>query len=203
MARQLLASGDPSVEGITLERLKSQGWVRLNYPADSALLKDGFPTPSGKLEFYSETMAADGLDPLAGYTEPYEVAQRGTELARRFPLALIANARHYAINSMFANSPLHARRQGKPVVHIHPDDALPRGLQAGMTAIVFNDRGNFQVEVDICEKVRPGVLGTTKGAWPGLEAGKTNVNATVDERDSDMGGGAVFHDNRVEIRAVI
>jgi anaerobic selenocysteine-containing dehydrogenase len=203
MARQLLASGDPTLEGITLERLKAEGWVRLNYPADAALLKDGFPTPSGKLEFYSETMAADGLDPLAGYTEPYEAAQRGTELASRFPLALIANARHYAINSMFANSPLHARRQGKPIVHIHPDDALPRGLLPGMTALIFNDRGNFQAEVDVCEKVRPGVLGTTKGAWPGLENGKTNINATVDERDSDMGGGAVFHDNRVEIRALI
>ncbi len=199
MARQLLASGDPSLDGITLENLKQNGWARLNYPVDGAILADGFPTPSGRLEFFSETMAADGLDPLAGYTEPHEAAQRGTELSKRFPLALIANARHYALNSMFANSPLHSRRQGPPVIQIHPDDALPRGLSSGMTVTVFNDRGKFQAKVDVCENVRRGVVGTTKGAWPRFEDGGSNINATVDERDSDMGGGAVFHDNRVEV----
>jgi anaerobic selenocysteine-containing dehydrogenase len=200
MARQLLSSGDPALSGITLDRLKAEGWVRLNYPTDSALLKDGFPTPSGKLEFYSEAMAADGLDPLAGYTEPHEVARSDSELTRRFPLALIGNARHYAINSMFANSPMHVRKQGKPTVHVHPEDARKRGLATGMMALVYNDRGAFRAQVDVCEKVRPGVLGTTKGAWPSLEPGGTNLNATVDERDSDMGGGAVFHDNLVEIK---
>ena len=38
-----------------------------------------------------------------------------------------------------------------------------------------------------------------KGQWPRLVKGGATVNATVDERVSDMGGGAVFHDNRVEI----
>lgn len=32
-------------------------------------------------------------------------------------------------------------------------------------------------------------------------AGGRKVNATVNERDSDMGGGAIFHDNRVEVQA--
>lgn len=201
MARQLLASGDPSLNGITLDSLKSRGWARLNYPTDSALLADGFPTPSGKLEFYSATMAAEGLDPLAGYTEPHENQQDGTELGRKYPLSIIANARHYAINSMFANSPSHARRQGRPVVQIHPSDAACRGLTSGVTAEIYNDRGSFKAKVEVSDKVRPGVLGTTKGAWPALEDGGSNINATVDERDSDMGGGAVYHDNRVEIRA--
>jgi hypothetical protein len=43
------------------------------------------------------------------------------------------------------------------------------------------------------------VVASTKGRWPGLSKDGATVNATVDERDSDMGGGAVFHDNRVEI----
>jgi hypothetical protein len=40
------------------------------------------------------------------------------------------------------------------------------------------------------------------GRWHRSVKGGTTVNATVDERDSDMGGGAVFHDNRVEIQRV-
>jgi hypothetical protein len=43
------------------------------------------------------------------------------------------------------------------------------------------------------------VVASTKGQWPRFVKGGATVNATVDERDSDMGGGAVFHDNRVEI----
>ncbi len=43
------------------------------------------------------------------------------------------------------------------------------------------------------------MVASSKGYWPKMLRQGANVNATVDERDSDMGGGAVFHDNRVEI----
>ena len=59
---------------------------------------------------------------------------------------------------------------------------------------------NATVSVD-ADHVRPGVVATTKGHWLKLTGG-AGVNATVDERDSDMGGGAVFHDNRVQIEPV-
>ena len=49
------------------------------------------------------------------------------------------------------------------------------------------------------DRVRRGVVASTKGRWPRHVEGGATVNATVDERDADMGGGAVFHDNRVEI----
>jgi hypothetical protein len=45
-----------------------------------------------------------------------------------------------------------------------------------------------------------GVAASTKGFWPKRIAGAANANVTVAERDSDMGDGAVFHDNRVEVR---
>jgi hypothetical protein len=47
------------------------------------------------------------------------------------------------------------------------------------------------------------VVASTKGRWPRHSVGGATVNATVDERESDMGGGAVFHDNRVEIEKVL
>jgi hypothetical protein len=43
------------------------------------------------------------------------------------------------------------------------------------------------------------VIASTKGRWPRFVPGGATVNATVDERDADMGGGPVFHDNRVEV----
>ena len=171
MARQVLASGDPSLAGITLERLKQDGWARLNYPADFIPFAAGFPTPSGKLEFHSERMARDGLDPLAGYAPPYEAAQRETPLARRYPLSLVATARHYGLNSIFSNSPRHARRQGPSVVRINPVDASARLLGNGVEVRIFNDRGEFRAIAEVTDSVRLGVVATTKGAWPSLERG--------------------------------
>jgi anaerobic selenocysteine-containing dehydrogenase len=144
-------------------------------------------------------MAAAGLDPVAGYTAPNEAAQRGTPLAARYPLALIAGADHYLLNSVFANVRRQTDRSGPPTVRLHPADAAPRGLGTGDPVRVFNDRGAFLARVEVTDRVRPGVVASTKGRWPGATPGGSTVNATVDERDADMGGGAVFHDNRVEV----
>ena len=92
MARQVLDSGHPSLDGITLEELKARGWMRLNYPDPFVPFATGFPTPSGKLEFVSDRMAQAGLDPVAGYTPSHETAQRDTTLAREYPLALVTPA---------------------------------------------------------------------------------------------------------------
>ena len=62
-----------------------------------------------------------------------------------------------------------------------------------------NARGSFFAVADVSDRVRPGVVASTKGRWPGNSKRGATVNATVDERDSDMGGGAVYHDNRVRV----
>ena len=202
IARQFLDSGHPSLSGITLEALKEHGSIRLNYPDPFVPFAHGFPSPSGKLEFVSERMAEEGLDPLAGYTPPYETAQRDTPLAREYPLSLIAVADHYFINSIFANLSAQLKRSGRPTIFIHPEDAALRLLETGSTARVFNDRGSFVATIELTDRVRKGVIASTKGRWPRHATGGTTVNATIDERDSDMGGGAVFHDNRVELEKI-
>src|SRR5262249_42275059 len=64
LIREVLAGG-PNLRGITLDRLKAEGAVRLDLPGAFAPFADGvFPTPSGKCELYSERMQADGFDPL-------------------------------------------------------------------------------------------------------------------------------------------
>jgi len=199
MARQVLGSGDPSLAGITLERLRREGWARLTVPTPFVPFANGFPSTTGRLEFFSARMAAAGLDPVPGYTPPHEAAQRDTDLARRCPLALVAPASHYLLNSTFGNVPHLSERQGPPRLVLHPADAAARGLRDGDAARVHNERGEFRAAVVVSDRVRPGVVAATKGYWPKRVPGGSNANATVAERDSDMGGGAVFHDNRVEV----
>jgi anaerobic selenocysteine-containing dehydrogenase len=195
LIRTMLASGDPSLDGITYERLVEEGWVRLNYATPFVPFTDGFPTPSGKLEFVSARAEADGFDPVTGYTPPKEAASREG-------LALIAPASHWFLNSTFANHPQLRERAGGPRIEIHPEDAQLRGLRTGDEARVFNARGEFIALVEVSDRVRPGVIASTKGHWLKHVRGGANANATVEERDADMGRGAVFHDNRVEVEAV-
>jgi anaerobic selenocysteine-containing dehydrogenase len=190
LARTLL--GDAAYD-----RLYEQGWMRLDYPTPYVPFTEGFPTPSGKLEFYSESAENDGHDPLPGYVAP---VRAGTDDAH--PLALIAAASHWFLNSMFANKPDLMKKSGGPRIELHPDDATARGLQTGDTARIFNARGNFEAEVEVSDRVRPGVIASTKGHWLKNIRGGANVNATIEERDADMAGGAIFHDNRVEVERV-
>jgi anaerobic selenocysteine-containing dehydrogenase len=199
MARQVLASGHPSLDGITFEELKARGWMRLNYPNPFVPFTSGFPTPSGKLEFVSHRMAEAGLDPVAGYTPAHETSQRGTALTREYPLALVTPANHYFLNSIFANVPRQQRRSGTATLVIHPQDAGPKNIATGDEVRIANARGSFLAIADVSDRVRPGVVATTKGRWPCHSKEGTTVNATVDERDSDMGGGAVYHDNLVRV----
>ncbi len=199
IARQILDSAHPSLAGITLEELKARGWMRLSYPDPFVPFAKGFPTPSGKLEFVSDRMAQAGLDPVAGYTPSHETAQRDTALAREYPLALVTPADHWFLNSIFANVPRQQRRSGAPTLLIHPDDAAPRSIAAGDEVCVANARGSFLAVAEVSDRIRPGVVASQKGRWPRDSKQGATVNATTDERDSDMGGGAVYHDNRVRV----
>src|SRR5262249_56486045 len=130
---------------------------------------------------------------------PGEAPERDPPWAAPYPPALIAGPAHSFLTSVSANVPAQPRRSGLPTIRAPPDAAAARRLDSGCEARVFNDRGAFVAQVEVTPRVRPGVVASTKGRWPGRSKDGANVNATVDERDSDMGGGAVFHDNRVEV----
>ncbi|HEV8578857.1 MAG TPA: molybdopterin-dependent oxidoreductase [Thermoanaerobaculia bacterium] len=202
IARQILGSGHPSLAGITFEELKARGWMRLSVPDPFVPFAGGFPTASGKLEFVSDRMARCGLDPVAGYSPAHEASQRDTDLAGEYPLALVTPADHYFLNSIFANVPKQRRRAGAATLLIHPDDAAPRRIAAGDEVRVANARGAFFAVAEVSDRIRPGVVASTKGRWPGGSKEGATINATVDERDSDMGRGAVYHDNRVRVERV-
>ncbi|MHB1557764.1 MAG: molybdopterin dinucleotide binding domain-containing protein, partial [Isosphaeraceae bacterium] len=189
------------LHGITLERLKEEGSIRLNIPEAFTPFADGvFPTPSGKCELYYERMKSDGFDPLPTYTPPAEDPQTRPELAARYPLQLLSPPRPQFVNSTFANSPRHCTAAGEPTVELSEEDARSRGLSDGDWAEVFNDRGRFLARVALTEAVRPGVAVATGLYWNKLVPGATNVNNTSSSALADMGGGATFFDNLVEVR---
>src|SRR5215472_4976205 len=199
LARAVLDADELRMAGITLEALAVRGWMRLGEPQPWAPLAKGFPSPSGRLEFYSARAAEAGLDPLPTYTPPYESTPRDPALARRHPLALVAPAGPHFLNTEFSNLPALRDKAGPQRVLLHAEDAAVRGLVDGDVARVFNDRGEYLALVVVSDRVIPGLASGSKGHWPKLNPGGSSITATVMEKDSDMGRGAVFHDNRVEV----
>jgi anaerobic selenocysteine-containing dehydrogenase len=199
LVRQALSSAEPKMATVTYDALMAQGWVRLNVPTPYLpYAEGGFPTPSGKCEFYSARMEAMGLDPLPNFTPPHEFPEEVPELAARFPIALVSSPRHQFLNSTFVNI-TSLRRDAHPEVMVHPADAAPRGLVDGMPVVVFNDRGAFSAAARVSDAVRQGVAWAPSVWWGKLTGDGHNANETTSQRTTDMGHGPVFYDNLVEI----
>ena len=183
------------------ERLERDGYARLNVSAPQLpFAEGGFPTPSGRCEFLAESRAeAGGIDPLAGYVPPRESVVSAPKLAERYPLAFISPPAHHFLNSTFSAQPTLMRREGEPVLTIHPSDAEARSLQSGQMLRIFNDRGSFCAPAHVSTDARPGVVVGLSIWWHKHCPGRRNGNAVTSQELADLGGGASFYDVLVEV----
>ncbi len=188
------------MKNINFEELKNKGWQRLNVAEKYAPFAEGnFPTPSGKCEFFSESLAKQGIDPLPTYIAPRESVQTAPELAKRFPLAIISPPAHNFMNSSFANLPTFLKAEKQPFLEIHPDDAGVRGIKDGDRVKIFNDRGAFTAQARVSEKSRHGVVVALSVWWKKLTSDGTNANDVTSQGLTDLGAAATFYDVLVEV----
>ncbi|MBX9626152.1 MAG: molybdopterin oxidoreductase family protein [Gemmataceae bacterium] len=185
--------------GVTLDAAKA-GPVRLNLPEGWApFAEGGFPTPSGKCELYSEREARAGRDPLPNYTPPHEDPQTRPDLAAKYPLQLLTPPDPAFLNSTFANVPALREAAGGPTLEIHPADAAKRGIADGQGVTVFNGRGRFRATAVVGESVKPGVVVSLGLRWRRFTDDGVNPNTTTSTALTDLGAGATFFDNLVEV----
>ncbi|HEX3579405.1 MAG TPA: molybdopterin oxidoreductase family protein [Thermoanaerobaculia bacterium] len=201
LMRAALTGTGEVMSGVTFDALREHGSVRLNVPSPHLPFRSGtnVPTPSGRIEIESQQIAALGLDPLPEYIAPYESEERAPELARRFPLALISPPAHEFLNSSFVNVASLRRSAGKPTLEIHADDARSRSIVDGARVQIFNDRGTFTADAVVTDRVRPGVVSAQSVWWGRLTSDGTNANQTTSQALTDIGRGATFYDNLVEV----
>jgi anaerobic selenocysteine-containing dehydrogenase len=193
-------SRSPAFKGITFDRLKVEGPIRLNLPKDYAPFAEGnFGSPSGKCHIWSPSEAAAGRDPLPYYRPPHEDPQTKPELAEKYPLQMVCTKDPAFLNSSFANVESLRRMANGPWIEIHPNDAMSRGIAAENTVRIFNDRGSFQAIAKVVPSVSPGVVAAFGLRWAkDLPAG-TNINAVTSTALTDFGAGATFFDCLVEV----
>jgi anaerobic selenocysteine-containing dehydrogenase len=198
LIREALDSGDASVAGITLERLEAERSVRLQVGRPYLPFANGAPTPSGKVELLSETLAREGLPALPTYVPLVEGPEHAA-LLERYPLQCIVPPNRFFLNSSFSQSERMRRRQRGPAVLLNPADAAARGVRGGDAVLVRSARGEARFTAELTEDTRAGVVVVEGIWWSKHQPGGRGVNALTDDRTTDMGGGPALHSNLVQV----
>jgi anaerobic selenocysteine-containing dehydrogenase len=155
---------------LTVAELKKHpaGMVPKNakMPPHRKYAKNGFPTPSGKMEFSSTILKEAGLDPLPTYREPILGFRSTPEVAKKFPLILTTGARlpMYQHSRTFRLGWTQSLRPDASV-DMHPKDASSRGISNGDWVSLSTPRGSLKVRANLTEIVQPGVANIYH-AWP-------------------------------------
>lgn len=205
LSKYLLPPGDEHVDsylesklnqfGLSLSDLKN-GPILAPGLQDIAFSDYRFSTPSGKIELYSErAQSIWGEHPLPTYSPAEELFQNQTP----FPLFLMSPNTKNRIHSQFNNLKIISMISGKPVLQMNPLDAANRGINDGDLVEVFNNRGAFRVNAQLTYEVRVGCVVIPNGWWKTQGA---PVNFLSEGRETDMGHGSAFHNNRVEVKLV-
>ena len=180
--------------GIDYAQLQQHGFVTLNV-ADAPFAQGGFPTDSGKCEFFSSRLAATGMDGLPDHVPNHEPLGSSP----RYPLAMISPPARNFLNSTFVNVDSLRALEHEPLLEIAAHDAAARGIASGVRVRVFNDRGSYLCKADVCERARPGVVNGLGVWWRKYGLGGTNVNELTSQRLTDLGAGPTFYDCLVEV----
>lgn len=179
--------------GLTLARLK-EGPVLAPGAQEVAYADGVFPTPSGRIELQSEEAARRwGVDALPSFMPPKESVAR---VGNRFPLTLLTPNQKNSIHSQFLQVGIIRALDGGPGLYLGAEDAQARGIQHGDAVRVFNGRGELRLRARIDLGLLQGCVVAYNGY--GLEHGGS-VNLLSQGRETDMGHGAAFHDNLVEV----
>ncbi len=192
MIRALLASDHSFVNGITIEELERDHFVRLRIAPNGdpflPFAHGGFGTPSGKCEFQAETLT---------YTPPVESRYGDADLRAQFPLELISPKNDDSMNSTFGyRDEIHRQTSHLKISSV---DATSRGVSNGDQVRIFNARGSCLMMAEIDGSVAPGVVCAPSTGWPKRSPLSRNINALVSERLTDKGGGPTFYSCLVQV----
>ncbi|HUO62774.1 MAG TPA: molybdopterin-dependent oxidoreductase, partial [Terriglobales bacterium] len=192
LLRELFRGARSPASEVDLRTLREGGAVKL-------APKPGhqrFATPSGKLEFYSETLAAQGLPSMPDWVaDPLDA-----EDDRRFPLTLLTAPGYFQAHTAWAGVAALRSRAGAPECVLHPDDAAARGLQDGEAVELRSRHGAVRLTLRVSDETAPGVA-FVPGQRPAAGDGGGTVNMLCSDRYSDMGEGATYQSTRLDVRA--
>lgn len=189
--RAMLKGARGRAAALDPERLREAGPVRLAPEGGQQ-----FKTPSGKLEFYSGRLAAQGLAPMPDWRpDPQEERD-----SARWPLHLLTAPGYFQSHTAYSGNAFLRRREGPPCCILNPEDARARRLADGDKVRLFNERGTVGLVLRVGDEVPPGIV-LVPGQRPDGEALGGTVNMLCSDRYTDMGDGATYQSTWLDVAA--
>ena len=206
------------VQGVEVpdyDALREMNWVRLPISIDTpnrtlfAPFRENpehspLPTPSGKIEIFSETIDGFGYDDCPGHPVWIPPTEWLGAATREAPLHLVSPQPGDKLHSQLESALADVEGARPETMVIHPVDAQTRGIRTGDLLRVFNDRGACRARARVSDDILPGVVALPTGAWfgdPGNNMdpdGNPNV-LTRDVGTSRLGQGCSAHTALVEV----
>lgn len=187
------------------ERLRTEKWIDCQPPFERAHYIKGFAHKDGKFRFAPDwaKVLPHGFGPegapesMPELPDHWNVIEEATEA---MPFRLVtAPARNY-LNSSFTETPTSIKRERRPEVMIHPEDADALDVADGDLVRLGNDRGTVVIHARRFDGVRRGVT-IVESVWPNSAFKEgIGINALTGADPVAPVGGAAFHDNRIWIR---
>ena len=184
----------PSTGHATVAALRAEGGIRALRISHVAHPDLKFPTPSGKVEFYSERAQSFRLPPLP----VYEALP-----ASPYPLAFRQGRTLTAFHGFYDHGralPTLAEADPEPSLWISPEDAAQRGIEDGAAIRLYNERGEFSARARVTRKIPPGAVWMRDG-WEGLNRLTSGLPSIPDDAVDLFGfsGGQAAFDAMVEV----
>jgi anaerobic selenocysteine-containing dehydrogenase len=186
---------------VDIDHLRDVGFVRVPYPDDGRPFGDGnFPTASGKVELYSDALAALGHPALPTFVAPHESLAGDAALSADFPFALLTPKQHTRfLNSAYAHLPRHRRAEGGPYLELCAQDAAALGVADGDVVRVWNSRAELRVPARVTDRLRRRVVAIPFGWWSAHHEDGMVANSLTNDTLTDWGGGVAFSDTLVAV----
>lgn len=194
MDRSLKAASHPGAD-----EAHERGWIDCSKSFEDAHFLNGFKHPDGKFHFAPDwsKLGPDhaGMPALPDHFENIDAADG------EHPFRLVAAPARRFLNTTFTETPTSRRKEGRPTALIHPDDCRRLGIDEGDRVRMGNDLASVVVRARPFDGLQPGVV-VVESIWPNaaFEEG-LGINALVSADAAPPGGGAVFHDTSVWLRA--
>ena len=190
----------------TLASLEENRWIDCQPPFEEAHFTNGFAHPDGKYHFKADWKSKTPrgfVDPALFSTIPdlpdhWEIIDTANP---EKPFRLVTAPARTFLNSTFNETPTSLKREGRPDIQIHPDDAAPLGIEDGDRVEIGNERGSLTLHARLFDGLNRGVV-VSESLWPNdaFEGGK-GINVLTGSEAVAPVGGAAFHDTAIWIRA--
>ncbi|SLN40930.1 molybdopterin-containing oxidoreductase family protein [Oceanibacterium hippocampi] len=182
-----------------IETLEADRWIDCAPDFRAAHFLDGFGHPDGKFRFAPDWQRLDRQKrDIPRLPDHWTAIDEATE---RCPFRMVtAPSRNY-LNTSFTETPTSIKREGRPSLMLHPDDAARLGLADGAIARIGNGRGSLRIHVEIFDGVQPGVV-VVESVWPnGAFIDGMGINLLTGADSPAPVGGAAFHDTAIWVEA--